>query len=83
MAEPQRGGAARHGERRGATFQPSKEEVMPVMFAAATVTVSVAIGVVCLIAGGVSMYRGKMVLGVVLVIIGILLGGLSIFGAFD
>ena len=56
---------------------------MPVIFAAAAVTVSVAIGVVCLIAGAVYLYRSKMMLGVVLIIIGILLGGLSIFGVFS
>ncbi len=56
---------------------------MSVILAAATVTVSVAIGVVCLIAGAVYMYRRKMLLGVVLIIIGILLGGLGIFGVFD
>jgi hypothetical protein len=60
-----------------------KECVMPVIFAAAAVTVSVAIGVVCLIAGAVYLYRSKMMLGVVLIIIGILLGGLSIFGVFS
>ncbi|MBU1225730.1 MAG: hypothetical protein KJ698_00775 [Actinobacteria bacterium] len=56
---------------------------MPAVFAAATVTVSIAIGVVCIIAGAVYMYRGRMLLGAVLLIIGILLGGLSIFGVFD
>lgn len=47
-----------------------------------TVTLSVAIGVVCLIAGGIYMFRGRMLLGAVLLIVGFLLGGLSIFGAF-
>jgi len=51
--------------------------------AAATVTVTIAIGVVLIIVGAVYMYRRKMLLGVVLLIIGILLGGLNIFGVFD
>lgn len=59
------------------------ESLMSMTFGAATVTVSVAIGVVCLIAGAVYLYRRSMLLGAVLIIIGILLGGLSIFGVFD
>ena len=51
--------------------------------AAATVTVTIAIGVVLIIVGAVYMYRRKMLLGAVLLIIGILLGGLNIFGVFD
>ena len=56
---------------------------MSAIFAAATVTVSVAIGVVCIIVGAVYLYRRKTLAGLVLIIIGILLGGLSIFGVFD
>ncbi|MCJ7726206.1 MAG: hypothetical protein MUP76_07450 [Acidimicrobiia bacterium] len=56
---------------------------MTAILAAATVTVSVAIGVVCLVAGVVYLYRHKMLPGLVLIVIGILLGGLSIFGVFD
>jgi ABC-type spermidine/putrescine transport system permease subunit II len=56
---------------------------MSLIFAAATVTVSVAIGVVCLIAGAMYLFRGRVLFGGVLVVIGLLLGGLSIFGAFD
>ena len=51
--------------------------------AAATVTVTVAIGVVLIIVGAIYLYRRKMLLGAVLLIIGILLGGLNIFGVFD
>ncbi len=56
---------------------------MSVIFAAATITVSVAIGVVCLIAGALYLFRGRVLLGGVLLVIGLLLGGLGIFGAFD
>ena len=51
--------------------------------AAATVTATIAIGVVLIIVGAIYMYRRKMLLGAVLLIIGILLGGLNIFGVFD
>ena len=78
-----RGDGARHGERRAATVEAEREGVMFAILAAAAVTVSIAIGVVCLIAGGVYLFRGKMMLGVILIIIGILLGGLSIFGVID
>ncbi len=50
---------------------------------AATVTVTIAIGVVLIIVGAIYMYRRKMLLGAVLLIIGILLGGLNIFSVFD
>ncbi|MBK5266660.1 MAG: hypothetical protein JJE47_04430 [Acidimicrobiia bacterium] len=53
---------------------------MFLVLGAATVTISVAIGVVCLIAGGMYMFRNRILLGAVLLIIGFLLGGLSIFG---
>jgi hypothetical protein len=48
-----------------------------------TVPVTIAIGVVFIIAGLISLFRRSMLLGVVLLIIGILLGGLNIFGVFD
>ena len=51
--------------------------------AAATVKVTVAIGVVLIIVGAIYLYRRKMLLGAVLLTIGILLGGLNIFGVFD
>jgi len=54
-----------------------------VILASATVPVLWIVGVVLIIVGVVSMFRGRMLLGVVLLIIGILLGGLNIFGAFD
>ena len=57
--------------------------MLAAILAAATVPVTIAIGVVLIIAGGIFMFRRKMLLGVVLVIIGIVLGGLNIFNVFD
>jgi hypothetical protein len=37
------------------------------------------IGVVCLVAGVVSLFRGALAAGILLIIIGILLGGLNVF----
>ncbi|MFH1330039.1 MAG: hypothetical protein ABIJ48_05220 [Actinomycetota bacterium] len=54
-----------------------------VLLATVTVPVTIAIGVVFIVAGVVYMVRRKMLLGVVLLIIGMLLGGLNIFGIFD
>jgi hypothetical protein len=54
-----------------------------VLLASATVPVLWAVGIVFIIAGVISLFRRSMLLGVVLIIIGILLGGLNIFGAFD
>ena len=39
----------------------------------------VLIGLGLIIVGGVMMFRGKMLLGVVAIIVGIVLGGLSVF----
>ena len=55
---------------------------MSLILAAATV-ISVAIGVVCLIAGVVYFFRGRMLPGAVLLVVGFLLGGLSILGVFN
>ena len=52
------------------------------MLASATVPVLWAVGIVLIIAGAVSLFRGSMALGVLLIIVGILLGGLNVFGAF-
>jgi len=54
-----------------------------VILASVGVPVSIAVGAVLIIAGAVYMFRRKMLLGVVLLIIGIVLGGLNIFGVFD
>ena len=53
------------------------------ILASATVPVLWAVGIVLIIAGVISLFRRSMLLGVVLIIVGILLGGLNIFGAFD
>ena len=53
------------------------------LLASATVPVTIAIGAVLIIAGVISLFRRSILLGVVLLIIGILLGGLNIFGVFD
>lgn len=53
---------------------------MFLVLGASTVTLPVAIGVVCLIAGAMYMFRDRILLGGVLLVIGFLLGGLSIFG---
>jgi hypothetical protein len=57
--------------------------LLATILAAATVPVTIAIGVVFLVAGAIYLFRRRMLLGVVLLIIGILLGGLNIFGVFD
>ena len=53
-----------------------------VILASATVPVLWAVGIVLIIAGAISLFRRSMLLGVILIIIGILLGGLNIFGVF-
>jgi hypothetical protein len=80
--------AGGHGGSRRACLDLGSREVrvlasMFPLLASVTVPVTIAIGVVFIIAGVVYMFRRKMLLGVVLVIIGILLGGLNIFGVFD
>ncbi len=57
--------------------------LMNLFLASGTVTVTIVIGVVLIIVGAIYMYRRKMLLGAVLLIVGILLGGLNIFGVFD
>ncbi len=53
------------------------------VLAAATVPAVWAIGIVLIVVGVLYLLRERMLLGAVLVIIGILMGGLNIFGAFD
>jgi hypothetical protein len=57
--------------------------LMSVILAAATVTVTIAIGVVLIVVGAIYLFRRRMLLGAVLLIIGILLGGLNIFHVFE
>jgi hypothetical protein len=51
-----------------------------VLTAGATVPVAWAVGIVLIIIGVMSLFRRRMLLGAVLTIIGILLGGLNVFG---
>ena len=53
------------------------------LLGSATVPVLWVVGIVLIIAGLISLFRRSILLGVVLLIIGILLGGLNIFGVFD
>jgi hypothetical protein len=66
------------------SFAPVKGRatVLATILAAATVPLTIAIGVVLIIVGAIYLFRRRMLLGVVLIIIGILLGGLNIFGVF-
>ena len=51
--------------------------------AAATVPTVWVVGIVLIIVGVLYLLRERMLLGAVLLIVGILLGGLNIFGTFD
>jgi hypothetical protein len=51
--------------------------------ASATVPAVWAIGIVLIVVGALYLLKGRMLLGAVAAIVGILLGGLNIFGAFD
>jgi len=53
------------------------------LLASATVPVLWVVGIIFIILGIVYLFRRNILWGVVLLIIGILLGGLNIFGAFD
>ena len=41
------------------------------------------IGIVLIVVGVLYLLKGRMFLGAIVLIVGILLGGLNIFGAFD
>jgi hypothetical protein len=78
--------AGGHGGSRRPSLDSLGREVRvlaSVLLASVTVPVLWVVGVVLIIAGVVYMFRRRMLLGVVLLIIGILLGGLNIFGVFD
>ena len=49
------------------------------VFNGGAVTVVWIIGIVLIIGGVVSLFRGSMLLGIVLIVIGVLLGGLNVF----
>ena len=49
------------------------------VFSGGAVTVVWIIGIILIIAGVVSLFRGSLLLGIVLIVIGVLLGGLNVF----
>ena len=49
------------------------------VFNGGAVTVVWIIGIILIIAGVVSLFRGSVLLGIVLIVIGVLLGGLNVF----
>ena len=49
------------------------------VFNGGAVTVVWIIGIILIIAGVVSLFRGSLLLGIVLIVIGVLLGGLNVF----
>ncbi|MFH1104538.1 MAG: hypothetical protein V1757_06295 [Actinomycetota bacterium] len=53
------------------------------VLASATVPTVWVIGIVLIIVGVLYLLKDRMLLGALLLIVGILLGGLNIFGAFD
>jgi hypothetical protein len=53
---------------------------MGLILASAAVPVLWAVGIVLIVVGVISLFRRSMFLGAVLIIVGILLGGLNIFG---
>jgi len=53
------------------------------VLASATVPTVWVVGIVLIIVGVLYLLKDRMLLGAVLLIVGILLGGLNIFGAFD
>lgn len=53
--------------------------LLAAIFSGGAVTVVWIIGIVLIIAGVVSLFRGSMLWGVVLIVIGVLLGGLNVF----
>lgn len=53
--------------------------LLAAIFSGGAVTVVWVIGIVLIVAGVVSLFRGSMLWGVVLIVIGVLLGGLNVF----
>jgi hypothetical protein len=49
------------------------------VFNGGAVTIVWIIGIILIIAGVVSLFRGSVLLGIVLIVIGVLLGGLNVF----
>lgn len=53
--------------------------LLAAIFSGGAVTVVWVIGIVLIVAGVVSLFRGSVLWGVVLIVIGVLLGGLNVF----
>jgi hypothetical protein len=49
------------------------------VFNGGAVTIVWIIGIILIIAGVVTLFRGSVLLGIVLIVIGVLLGGLNVF----
>jgi hypothetical protein len=49
------------------------------VFNGGAVTIVWIIGIILIIGGVVSLFRGSLLLGIVLIVIGVLLGGLNVF----
>jgi len=49
------------------------------VFSGGAVTIVWIIGIILIIGGVVSLVRGSLLLGIVLIVIGVLLGGLNVF----
>jgi hypothetical protein len=49
------------------------------VFNGGAVTIVWIIGIILIIAGVVTLFRGSLLLGIVLIVIGVLLGGLNVF----
>ena len=53
--------------------------LLAAVFSGGAVTIVWIIGIILIIGGVVSLFRGSVLLGIVLIVIGILLGGLNVF----
>jgi hypothetical protein len=53
--------------------------LLAAVFSGGAVTIVWIIGIILIIAGVVSLFRGSLLLGIVLIVIGVLLGGLNVF----
>ena len=53
--------------------------LLAAIFSGGAVTVVWIIGIVLIVAGVVAIFRGSLLWGVVLIVIGVLLGGLNVF----
>jgi len=53
--------------------------LLAAVFSGGAVTIVWIIGIILIIAGVVALFRGSLILGIVLIVIGVLLGGLNVF----